>query len=159
MSEDHYERSLIVHRQLRGKLGIISKLPINDCDALSLAYTPGVARPCEEIAKDKSLARTLTIKGNSVAVVSDGSAVLGLGNIGPEAAIPVMEGKAILFKEFANIDAWPICLDTQDAEAIVSTVRAIAPVFGGINLEDISAPRCFEIEERLQDLGIPVFPR
>ncbi len=157
MSEDHYERSLIVHRQLRGKLGIISKLPINDCDALSLAYTPGVARPCEEIAKDKSLARTLTIKGNSVAVVSDGSAVLGLGNIGPEAAIPVMEGKAILFKEFANIDAWPICLDTQDAEAIVSTVRVIAPVFGGINLEDISAPRCFEIEERLQDLGIPVF--
>ncbi|MDG2221800.1 MAG: NADP-dependent malic enzyme, partial [Rubripirellula sp.] len=124
---------------------------------LSIAYTPGVARPCEAIAKNPERTRDLTIKRNTVAVVSDGSAVLGLGNIGPNAAIPVMEGKAILFKEFANIDAWPICVDTQDSEEIVETVRRIAPVFGGINLEDISAPRCFEIEKRLQDLGIPVF--
>jgi len=154
---DPFEESLIVHRQLRGKIGIVSKLPINDHHALSLAYTPGVARPCEVIAGDPSLARQLTVKSNSVAVVSDGSAVLGLGNIGPQAAIPVMEGKSILFKEFANIDAWPICLATQDSQEIISTVRAISPVFGGINLEDISAPRCFEIENALQDLGIPVF--
>ena len=137
---DPFEESLIVHRQLRGKIGIVSKLPINDHHALSLAYTPGVARPCEVIAGDPSLARQLTVKSNSVAVVSDGSAVLGLGNIGPQAAIPVMEGKSILFKEFANIDAWPICLATQDSQEIISTVRAISPVFGGINLEDISAP-------------------
>ncbi|MDG2470081.1 MAG: NADP-dependent malic enzyme [Pirellulaceae bacterium] len=154
---DPFEESLIVHRQLRGKIGIVSKLPINDHHALSLAYTPGVARPCEVIAGDPSLARQLTVKSNSVAVVSDGSAVLGLGNIGPQAAIPVMEGKSILFKEFANIDAWPICLATQDSQEIISTVRAISPVFGGINLEDIAAPRCFEIENALQDLGIPVF--
>ena len=126
-------------------------------DDLAIAYTPGVARPCEVIASDVSMARELTIKRNSVAVVSDGSAVLGLGNIGPYGAIPVMEGKALLFKEFANIDAWPICLDTQKADEIIETVRRIAPVFGGINLEDISAPRCFEIETSLQDLGIPVF--
>lgn len=152
-----FERSLIVHEQLRGKIGLHSKIPINTRDDLSLAYTPGVARPCEVIAADQSRARDLTMKRNSVAVVSDGSAVLGLGNIGPHAAIPVMEGKALLFKEFAGIDAWPICLDTQDVDAIVETIRRIAPVFGGINLEDFSAPRCFEIEQRLQDIGIPVF--
>jgi malate dehydrogenase (oxaloacetate-decarboxylating) len=154
---DYFERSLIIHEQLHGKLGIQSRMPILSRDDLSIAYTPGVARPCEVIAQDPSRTRDLTIKRNTVAVVSDGSAVLGLGNIGPNAAIPVMEGKAILFKEFAGIDAWPICLDTQDSEEIIETVRRIAPVFGGINLEDISAPRCFEIEQRLQDLGIPVF--
>lgn len=151
------ERSLIVHEQLRGKIGVSSKLPIETQDDLSVAYTPGVAAPCEEIAKNPERARDLTLKRNAVAVVSDGSAVLGLGNIGPLAAIPVMEGKAVLFKEYANIDAWPICVDTQDTEEIITTVRAIAPVFGGINLEDIAAPRCFEVEDRLQDLGIPVF--
>ena len=154
---DYFERSLIVHEQLRGKIGIYSKVPVETADDLSIAYTPGVARPCEVIAKDPSKARELTIKRNAVAVVSDGSSVLGLANIGAEAAIPVMEGKALLFKEFANIDAWSICLATQDVDEIVNTVRWIAPVFGGINLEDISAPRCFEIEARLQDLSIPVF--
>ncbi len=154
---DYFERSLIIHEQLRGKLGIMSKIAIRDRNDLSVAYTPGVARPCEVIAKDPSKARTLTVKGNAVAIVSDGSAVLGLGNIGPLAAIPVMEGKAILFKEFADIDGWPICVDTQDVEEIIRTVEIIAPVFGGINLEDIGAPRCFEIENRLQNLGIPVF--
>jgi len=154
---DFFERSLIIHEQLRGKIGLHSKVPITNADDLSLAYTPGVARPCEVIAADPARVRDLTIKGNSVAVVSDGSAVLGLGNIGPEAAIPVMEGKALLFKEFAGIDAWPICLATQEVTEIVETVRRIAPVFGGINLEDISAPRCFEIEQQLQDIGIPVF--
>tara|TARA_R110002049_G_scaffold4601_5_gene32675 strand:- start:940127 stop:941302 length:1176 start_codon:yes stop_codon:yes gene_type:complete len=154
---DYFERSLIIHGQLRGKLGIQSKMPVKTRDDLAIAYTPGVAKPCEVIAADTATARDLTMKGNSIAVVSDGSAVLGLGNIGPHAAIPVMEGKAILFKEFAGIDAWPICLDTQDSREIIETVRRIAPVFGGINLEDISAPRCFEIEGSLQDLGIPVF--
>ena len=154
---DFYERSTIVHEHLRGKIGIVNKMPIESQDDLSITYTPGVAGPCLKIAENGALARELTIKRNSVAVVSDGSAVLGLGNIGPLAALPVMEGKALLFKEFANIDAWPICLDTQDADEIVETVRRIAPVFGGINLEDISAPRCFEVEDRLQDLGIPVF--
>ena len=154
---DFFERSLIIHEQLRGKMGIQSKLPILTRDDLAIAYTPGVARPCEAIAADPSRTRDLTIKRNTIAVVSDGSAVLGLGNIGPNAAIPVMEGKAILFKEFAGIDAWPICLDTQDTQEIIETVRRIAPVFGGINLEDIAAPRCFEIETSLQDLGIPVF--
>jgi malate dehydrogenase (oxaloacetate-decarboxylating) len=154
---DYFDRSLIIHEQLRGKMGIQSRMPILSRDDLSIAYTPGVARPCEAIAKDPSRTRDLTIKRNTVAVVSDGSAVLGLGNIGPNAAIPVMEGKAILFKEFAGIDAWPICLDTQESDEIIDTVRRIAPVFGGINLEDISAPRCFEIEQALQDLGIPVF--
>ncbi|MFK8115038.1 MAG: NADP-dependent malic enzyme [Rubripirellula sp.] len=157
MSEDYFERSLIIHEQLRGKMGIQSRMPILSRDDLSIAYTPGVARPCEVIAKDPSRTRDLTIKRNTVAVVSDGSAVLGLGNIGPNAAIPVMEGKAILFKEFAGIDAWPICVDTQDSQEIIETVQRIAPVFGGINLADISAPRCFEIEQSLQDLGIPVF--
>lgn len=154
---DLFERSLIIHEQLHGKLSVVGKMPITNRDDLSIAYTPGVARPCEVIASDQSKARELTIKRNSVAVVTDGSAVLGLGNIGPHAAIPVMEGKALLFKEFANIDAWPICLDTQDVDEIVATVRRIAPVFGGINLEDISAPRCFEVERQLQNIGIPVF--
>lgn len=154
---NYSERSLIIHEQLRGKIGVSVKMRIENMDDLSIAYTPGVAAPCLAIAEDKQLARKLTIKHNSVAVVSDGSAVLGLGNIGPEAAIPVMEGKALLFKQLADIDAWPVCLDTQDTDEIVETVKRIAPVFGGINLEDIAAPRCFEVERRLQDLGIPVF--
>jgi len=154
---DYFERSLILHEQLHGKISVNNKLPIGSREDLSLAYTPGVAKPCEVIAKQPELARKLTIKGNSVAVVSDGSAVLGLGDIGPKAALPVMEGKALLFREFAKIDAWPICLDTKDPEKIIETCRLIEPVFGGINLEDISAPRCFEIEDALQDLGIPVF--
>lgn len=154
---DFGQRSVILHEQLRGKIGICTKLPIETQDDLSLAYTPGVAEPCNIIAADPSRARDLTIKRNTVAVVSDGSSVLGLGNIGALAAIPVMEGKCLLFKEYAGIDAFPICLDTQDTEEIIETVRRIAPVFGGVNLEDISAPRCFEVENRLQDLGIPVF--
>ena len=154
---DLFERSLRVHEQLQGKIGMVGKMPIASRDDLSLAYTPGVARPCEVIAADHSQARELTIKRNCVAVVSDGSAVLGLGNIGPHAAIPVMEGKALLFREFASIDAWPICIDSQKVEDIVTTVRHIAPIFGGINLEDISAPRCFTIERQLQEIGIPVF--
>jgi len=153
---DLYERSLIIHEQLRGKIGILNKIPLESRDDLSIAYTPGVARPCEVIAEHPEKARELTIKHNTVAIVTDGSAVLGLGNIGPLAAIPVMEGKALLFKEFAGIDAWPICLDTQDTDEIIETIRRIAPVFGGINLEDIASPRCFEVEDRLQDLGIPV---
>jgi malate dehydrogenase (oxaloacetate-decarboxylating) len=141
-----------------GKIRIQNKIPLTTRDALSMAYTPGVARVCEAIAADKSKVNTLTIKHNAVAVVSDGSAVLGLGNIGPEAAMPVMEGKAMLFKEFADIDAYPICLQTQDADEIVRVVRAISTGFGGINLEDISAPRCFDIEQRLRrELDIPVF--
>ena len=154
---DVYERSLALHAKHHGKLEIASKLPLETQDDLALAYSPGVSRPCEVIAEDASRARDLTIKGNSIAVVTDGSAVLGLGNIGPVAALPVMEGKALLFKRYAGIDAWPICLDSQDTDVIVETVRLIAPGFGGVNLEDIAAPRCFEIEERLQDLGIPVF--
>lgn len=154
---DYFAESLVVHQRLRGKLEVQSRVPVKNRDDLSIAYTPGVARPCEVIAEDPARARDLTLKHNAVAIVSDGSAVLGLGNIGPLAAIPVMEGKAILFKEFAGIDGWPLCLDTTDTEEIIRTVRNIAPVFGGVNLEDISAPRCFEIERRLQDLGIPVF--
>jgi malate dehydrogenase (oxaloacetate-decarboxylating) len=154
---DYYARSLALHSAHRGKLAIASRVPLDTPEDLSLAYTPGVARPCEEIAADPRLARSLTMKGNSVAVVTDGSAVLGLGNIGPEAALPVMEGKALLFKRFADIDAWPICLSTQDPAEIIAAVRAIAPGFGGINLEDIAAPRCFEVEQALADLGIPVF--
>lgn len=154
---DFFERSTNVHRQLRGKISLVGKMPVESRDDLSIAYTPGVAGPCERIAADPAEALELTIKRNTVAVVSDGSAVLGLGNIGPLGAIPVMEGKALLFKQYGNIDAWPICLDTQKSEEIIETVRRIAPVFGGINLEDISAPRCFEIEDALQDLGIPVF--
>ncbi len=150
------DRTFLLH--LGGKLEVKSKVPLKTRDDLSRAYTPGVARICLAIAADKSNARRLTIKRNTVAVISDGSAVLGLGNLGPEAAMPVMEGKAALFKRFADVDAWPICLDTQDTEEIIRTVQIIAPGFGGINLEDISAPRCFEIERRLRDLlDIPVF--
>lgn len=155
---DLYERSLTVHEQLRGKIKVMGKMPITSRDDLALAYTPGVARPCEVIAADHSKARELTIKGNCIAMlVSDGSTVLGMGNIGPHAAIPVMEGKAPLFREFANIDAWPICIDYQQVDEIVATVQRIAPIFGGINLEEISAPRCLAIERQLQDIGIPVF--
>ena len=154
---DFDAESLALHERVHGKLAVASKVPLATRHDLSLAYTPGVAAVCLAIAKDPSRARQLTIKGNTVAVVSDGSAILGIGNLGPLAALPVMEGKAILFREFAGVDAFPICLDTQDTDAIVAAVRAIAPVFGGINLEDISAPRCFEIESRLADLGIPVF--
>lgn len=154
---DIYEESVELHKKLGGKLDVVSKIHIKDRHDLSLAYTPGVAEPCRRIAKDKSQVYELTIKKNCVAVVSDGSAVLGLGNIGAEAGIPVMEGKALLFKEYANIDAFPICLTTQDASEIIMIVKNIAPVFGGINLEDISAPRCFEVESALQDIGIPVF--
>lgn len=157
MISDIRNDALNLHREKRGKLEIKSKVPVMTKDDLTLAYTPGVAEVCKEIAANKEKVFEYTIKSNSVAVVSDGSAVLGLGNIGPEAGIPVMEGKAILFKEFANIDAFPICLNTQDPDEIVSIVKNISPVFGGINLEDISAPRCFEIEEKLQDIGIPVF--
>ncbi|MFI2611455.1 NAD-dependent malic enzyme [Kitasatospora sp. NPDC018619] len=150
------DRTFLMH--LGGKIEMSSKLPIRNRDDLSMIYTPGVARVCMAIAENPEDARRLTIKRNSVAVVTDGSAVLGLGNIGPEAALPVMEGKAALFKRFAGIDAWPICLDTQDTDEIVAIVRAIAPGFAGINLEDISAPRCFEIEARLREaLDIPVF--
>ncbi len=151
------EESLRLHEKLKGKLEVKSKIPINDKISMSLAYTPGVAEPCRYIAKNKDDVYKYTIKGNSVAVVTDGSAVLGLGNIGAEASLPVMEGKAALFKEFADIDAYPICLDMQDVKSTIATVKNIAPGFGGINLEDIKAPECFEIEEALQDLGIPVF--
>ncbi|MBN1584809.1 NADP-dependent malic enzyme [Candidatus Uhrbacteria bacterium] len=154
---DIYEQSLGLHRERRGKLEVRSKVDLKTRLDLSLAYTPGVAAVSTAIGKDRDLAYEYTLKGNSVAVVSDGSAILGLGNLGPEAAIPVMEGKAILFREFAGIDAFPICLDTQETEEIIHTVKLLAPVFGGINLEDISAPRCFEIEERLvRELDIPV---
>ena len=150
------DRVFLLH--IGGKIRIENKVPVDTRDSLSMAYTPGVGRVCRAIANDKDKAHTLTIKQNSVAVVSDGSAVLGLGNIGPEAAMPVMEGKAMLFKEFADIDAYPICLDTQDVDEIVSAVKWMAPGFGGINLEDIGAPRCFEIERRLkEELDVPVF--
>jgi malate dehydrogenase (oxaloacetate-decarboxylating) len=150
------DRTFLLH--LGGKIEIQSKVPLKTRDDLSRAYTPGVARISQAIAADPSNARRLTIKRNTVAVVTDGSAVLGLGNIGPEAALPVMEGKAALFKRFADVDAWPVCLDTQDVEEIIRTVQIIAPVYGGINLEDISAPRCFEVERRLRELlDIPVF--
>ncbi|CAB4786178.1 unannotated protein [freshwater metagenome] len=150
------DRTFLLH--LGGKLEVQSKVPLKTRDDLSRAYTPGVARICQAIVDDPSDARRLTIKRNTVAVVTDGSAVLGLGNIGPAAALPVMEGKAALFKRFADVDAWPVCLDTQDVDEIVRTVQLIAPVYGGINLEDISAPRCFEVERRLRDLlDIPVF--
>ena len=152
------EKALALHETWNGKLEITSKSPVNSREDLSLAYTPGVAEPCKVIAQDPSKAYTYTMKANTVAVISDGSAVLGLGNIGPHAAMPVMEGKAVLFKEFAGVNAIPLCLDTQDTEEIIRIVSALAPTFGGINLEDISAPRCFEIEERLkQTLDIPVF--
>ena len=150
------DRTFEMHR--KGKIEQHNKYPLKTRDDLSMAYTPGVARVCEYIAADRSKAFDYTIKANTVAVVSDDSAVLGLGDIGPEAAMPVMEGKAMLFKEFADVDAFPICLSTNDTEEIIQTVRLIAPTFGGVNLEDISAPRCFEIEERLKaELDIPVF--
>ena len=152
------EEALKAHEEWNGKLSTEAKSKVDSREALAIAYTPGVAEPCKEIAKDKDLAYKYTWKANTIAVVSDGSAVLGLGNIGPEAAMPVMEGKAVLFKEFGGVNAVPICLDTQDTEEIIKAVKYIAPGFGGINLEDISAPRCFEIEERLKaELNIPVF--
>lgn len=152
------EKALLMHEKWNGKLETVSKTPVKTREDLAIAYTPGVAEPCKVIAKDKEAAYKYTMKANTVAVVSDGSAVLGLGNIGPYAAMPVMEGKAVLFKEFGNVNAVPICLDTQDTEEIIKTVTYLAPGFGGINLEDISAPRCFEIEERLKEiLDIPVF--
>ena len=152
------EKALMLHEQWNGKLETVSKTPVKSREDLSLAYTPGVAEPCKVIAEDKEAAYKYTMKANTVAVVSDGSAVLGLGNIGPYAAMPVMEGKAVLFKEFGGVNAVPICLDTQDTEEIIKAVTWLAPGFGGINLEDISAPRCFEIEERLKEiLDIPVF--
>lgn len=152
------EKALELHRQWNGKISTEPKAHVRTREDLALAYTPGVAAPCRVIAKDPAEVYHYTLKANTVAVVSDGSAVLGLGNIGPEAAMPVMEGKAVLFKEFGGINAFPICLDTQDPDEIVAVVKAIAPTFGGINLEDISAPRCFEIEERLKkELDIPVF--
>ena len=152
------EKALQMHEQWNGKIETTAKSKVNSREDLSIAYTPGVAEPCKVIAKDKEAAYKYTMKANTVAVVSDGSAVLGLGNIGPHAAMPVMEGKAVLFKEFGGVNAVPICLDTQNTEEIIKTVVNIAPAFGGINLEDISAPRCFEIEERLKELlDIPVF--
>ena len=155
---DTNEKAIALHKEWNGKLETIAKAPVKTREDLALAYTPGVAAPCKIIAEDKDAAYTYTMKANTVAVVSDGSAVLGLGNIGPYAAMPVMEGKCVLFKEFGNVNAVPICLDTQDTEEIIQSVKNIAPAFGGINLEDISAPRCFEIEERLKAmLDIPVF--
>lgn len=152
------EKALMLHEQWNGKLEVVSKVPVKSREDLSIAYTPGVAEPCKVIAQDKEAAYKYTMKTNTVAVVSDGSAVLGLGNIGPYAAMPVMEGKAVLFKEFGGVNAVPICLDTQDTEEIIKAVTYLAPAYGGINLEDISAPRCFEIEERLKEiLDIPVF--
>ena len=155
---DYNSLSLTMHEENKGKVEVVSKIPVKNRDDLSTAYTPGVAEPCRKIRDNKADVYKYTCKGNMVAVVSDGTAVLGLGDIGPEAAIPVMEGKSILFKEFGGVDAFPICLDTKDVDEIVETVKRIAPVFGGINLEDISAPRCFEIERRLkEELDIPVF--
>ncbi len=156
--EEIKQKALELHEKNQGKLEVVSKVKVNDAMDLALAYTPGVAEPCKKIHEDNSLAYKYTNKGNMVAVVTDGSAVLGLGNIGGIAGMPVMEGKSVLFKEFGNVDAFPICLNTQDTEEIISTVKAISPSFGGINLEDIAAPRCFEIEKRLiEELDIPVF--
>lgn len=155
---DYNKLALEMHEQNKGKIAVRSKVTVKTRDDLSTAYTPGVAEPCRKIRDNKEEVYRYTAKGNLVAVVSDGTAVLGLGDTGPEAAMPVMEGKALLFKEFADIDAFPICLDTKDTEEIIKTVKNIAPCFGGINLEDISAPRCFEIEKRLkEELDIPVF--
>ncbi|QGW27681.1 NAD(P)-dependent malic enzyme [Phnomibacter ginsenosidimutans] len=154
---NNYEESLQLHKTLRGKITVRNKMDVRTNEDLSKVYSPGVAAPCEAIAADKNKVYDYTLKGNCVAIVTDGSAVLGLGNIGPEAAMPVMEGKAMLFKKFGDIDAFPICLNTQDTEEIIRTVKYLAPTFGGINLEDIAAPHCFEIERRLQDIGIPVF--
>jgi len=157
MKKDYQKLSIAAHRKMRGKIEVISKMPLRNREDLSIAYTPGVAGPALAIAQDKRFVYEMTSTKNGVAIVSDGSAVLGLGNIGPEAALPIMEGKAALFKRFAGLDGFPIVLATQDVEEIIATVKAIAPTFGGINLEDISAPRCFEIEERLKkELDIPV---
>lgn len=157
MHASFYRESLAMHRRFGGVLGVASKVHLRTMHDLSVAYTPGVAEPCRKISTDKDLAYLYTLKKNTVAVVTDGSAVLGLGNIGPYAALPVMEGKSIIFKEFAGIDAFPICLDTQEIEEIIKAVRYLAPVFGGINLEDISSPRCFEIETRLrEELDLPI---
>lgn len=153
-----YEESLKLHKELKGKISVEGKVSVNSKESLSLAYTPGVAEPCSQIHKNPDLAYDYTSKGNMVAVVSDGTAVLGLGDIGPLAAIPVMEGKSVLFKKFGGVDAFPICLNTKNTDEIINAVKMLEPVFGGINLEDISAPRCFEIEERLiEELSIPVF--
>lgn len=155
---DFNTQALMLHKENRGKISVESKVPLKNKDDLGLAYTPGVAEPCRVIAARPEEVYTYTAKGNLVAIVTDGSAVLGLGNIGPHASLPVMEGKAVLFKAFAQVDAFPICLDTQDEDVIVETIKLLAPTFGGINLEDISAPRCFAIEERLKaELDIPVF--
>ena len=155
---DYNAASLAMHEENLGKMEILSKVPVETKDDLSTAYTPGVAEPCRKIHENPLDVYKYTIKANTVAVVSDGTAVLGLGDIGPLAAMPVMEGKSILFKRFGNVDAFPICLDTKNVDEIVETVKRIAPTFGGINLEDISAPRCFEVEERLKkELDIPVF--
>jgi malate dehydrogenase (oxaloacetate-decarboxylating) len=154
---DFFEESLKLHKELGGKIRISPKIDVQTAEDLSLVYSPGVAEPCMEIYRHPETVWDYTIKSNTVAIVTNGSAVLGLGNIGASASIPVMEGKALLFKKFAGIDAFPICLDTHDTEKIIETVKLIAPVFGGVNLEDIAAPNCFEIEERLQDIGIPVF--
>lgn len=157
MHHDYNQEALVLHKSNHGKIEIKTKVPLDNRDDLSRAYTPGVAEVCKEIAKDVANAREYTLKRNTVAIISDGSAILGLGNLGPHAAIPVMEGKAAILKSFANVDAFPICLDTQDTEEIIKAVKQIAPVFGAINLEDIAAPRCFEIEERLRkELPIPV---
>jgi malate dehydrogenase (oxaloacetate-decarboxylating) len=154
---DVYQKSLELHKKFQGKLGVHSLTPIKNREDLSLAYTPGVAEPCRVIAKDPQTSYDYTMRGRTVAVISDGSAVLGLGNIGPEAAMPVMEGKSLLMKEFGGVDSVPLVIRTQDADEIIRFVQHVAPSFAGINLEDISAPRCFEIEEKLQDIGIPVF--
>ena len=152
------EKALEMHEKWQGKLEVVSKAKVNSKEDLAVAYTPGVAEPCRKIKENREDVYKYTMKGNTVAVISDGTAVLGLGDIGPEAAMPVMEGKAVLFKEFAGINAVPICIDTKDTEEIIKFVKQIAPTFGGINLEDIAAPRCFEIEERLKkELNIPVF--
>jgi malate dehydrogenase (oxaloacetate-decarboxylating) len=157
MTHNYNEEALELHKQFHGKIELHTKVPMNDRDDLSRAYTPGVAEVCKEIAKDPANAREYTLKRNTVAIISDGSAILGLGNLGALAAIPVMEGKAAILKSFAGVDAFPICLDTQDTEEIIKAVKQIAPVFGAVNLEDIAAPRCFEIEERLRkELSIPV---
>lgn len=154
---DYGKMAIELHAKHRGKIGVFSKIPLESDLDLSLAYTPGVAAVCMEVARDKSKAYELTNKGNMVAVVTDGSAVLGLGDIGPEGSMPVMEGKSLLFRELAGIDAWPICIDVHEADEIVMVVRSLAPTFGAINLEDIAAPKCFYIEDALQDIGIPVF--
>lgn len=155
---DYYKESLRIHEEHKGKIAIASKVPLNNKDDLSVAYTPGVAQPCKEISQDPEKVYQYTSKGNTVAIITDGTAVLGLGNIGAKAAIPVMEGKAILFKKFADIDAIPICLSTQDTAEVIQIIKNISATFGGINLEDIAAPRCFEIEKKLQELlDIPVF--